>query len=81
MTKTVIQERIKIELEEIGYNSEDFVTNASLALDLGLDSIDIVELVLNMELIFNLQDYIDIENINTIDDLIHAIQVNLKRTT
>lgn len=81
MTKTVIQERIKIELEEIGYNSEDFVTNASLALDLGLDSIDIVELVRNMELIFNLQDYIDIENINTIDDLIHAIQVNLKRTT
>lgn len=74
-----IEERVrKIVAEQLDQDEVDIVPEASFIEDLGADSLDLVELVMRMEEIFDVEiPDEDAENIRLVQDAIHYIQQHL----
>ena len=66
---------IEIIMEQLGVTREECVPEASFIDDLGADSLDIVELIMEMEENFGIQIADDeLEKIRTIQDVIDFLQ-------
>lgn len=74
-----IEERVrKIVAEQLDQDEVDIVPEASFIEDLGADSLDLVELVMRMEEIFDVEiPDEDAENIRLVQDAINYIQQHL----
>ena len=74
-----IEERVRtIVAEQLDQDEVDIVPEASFIEDLGADSLDLVELVMRMEEIFDVEiPDEDAENIRLVQDAIHYIQQHL----
>ncbi len=75
-----IQEKIKsIIVEKLGVDEREVTPEASFTNDLGADSLDTVELIMEFEKEFNLQIPDDqAEKINTVGEAINYIENNKK---
>jgi len=75
-----IQEKIKsIIVEKLGVDEKEVIPEASFTSDLGADSLDTVELIMEFEKEFNLQIPDDqAEKINTVGEAINYIENNKK---
>ncbi len=74
--KTEITETVNTFLRNYNLNENQLQPNASFTDDLGLDSLDFVELVLNLEEKFDLYIFTDQLNSppHTINDLVNTIE-------
>ena len=75
MEKTVIEEKvINIISNKLGLPKEEVTPAANFTMDLGADSLDTVELIMDFEKEFNLKiSDEDAMNIKTVDDAINYI--------
>jgi len=75
-----IQEKIKsIIVDKLGVDEKEVTTEASFTNDLGADSLDTVELIMEFEKEFNLQIPDDqAEKINTVGEAVSYIENNKK---
>jgi acyl carrier protein len=75
MEKTTIEEKvISIIANKLGLPKEEVTPAASFTMDLGADSLDTVELIMDFEKEFNLKiSDEDAMNIKTVDDAINYI--------
>ena len=78
MNKVYIEKEIKGVLENYGLEAKELNDNASFTNDLGLDSLDLAELILTVEQIFDISMSFDNDNIKTIADLVNSIESILK---
>jgi len=83
MTKSKIQKEITNILVQMGIPANAIVANASYYKDLGLDSLDFSELIMECELRLNLEiNCMELENLRTIKDTVeyasHLLKVNTK---
>ncbi len=70
---------IKIIVEKLGITKEEITPNASFTNDLGADSLDTVELIMEFEKEFNISiPDEDAEGIATVKDAVTYIEKNLK---
>ena len=76
-----VAERVKkIVIEHLGVEGEKVVENASFIDDLGADSLDTVELIMEFEKEFNLSIPDDqAENISTVGQAISYLESNVKK--
>lgn len=66
--------------EKVGIPGNAISEDADLTIDLGLDSLDTVELILDIEKAFNLTiPDEEVQNIRTVRQAIEAVMVELKR--
>jgi len=74
-----IEERVKkIIVEQLDTKEEDVKPGASFVDDLGADSLDIVELVLNLEEEFDCEIPDDVaDNIATVEQVVNYIKENI----
>lgn len=80
MTKSQIQSEITNILVQMGIPASAILANASYYKDLGLDSLDFAELIMECELRLNLEtNCIEVENIKTIKDTVEYASQILKR--
>lgn len=80
MTKSQIQNEITNILVQMGIPASAILANASYYKDLGLDSLDFAELIMECELRLNLEtNCIEVENIKTIKDTVEYASQILKR--
>lgn len=77
MQKSDIENKIKGVLESYGLEAKQLNSNAILVNDLGLDSLDLAELILITEKTFDISISFDNDNINTVGDLVNTIENNL----
>ena len=69
---------VSIIVEKLGVNPEDVVETASFTNDLGADSLDTVELIMEFEKNFNVQIPDDqAEKISTVGDVLKYIEENI----
>ena len=69
---------VSIIVERLGVNPEDVVETASFTNDLGADSLDTVELIMEFEKNFNVQIPDDqAEKISTVGDVLKYIEENI----
>ena len=75
MTKLEIENKIKEELIKYGIDPVGIKLDTRFNYDLGLDSLDFAELILNMEIAFDLSIIVDQVDspVNTVNDLIYTI--------
>ncbi|HYY44035.1 MAG TPA: acyl carrier protein [Actinomycetota bacterium] len=74
-TKEEIFEAIKERLSERGIETDGVTTESTLAGDLGLDSLDTVELTLGLEERFDIEiPDSDLENVETVGDAVELIE-------
>jgi len=75
-----IEERVKkIVIEQLGVKEEDVSNSASFVEDLGADSLDTVELVMDLEEQFNITiPEEDQEKLRTVQDAIDYLEANLE---
>lgn len=75
-----IEERVKqIIVEQLDVSEDEVTPEASFIDDLGADSLDIVELVMAMEEVFDVEiPDEEAENIRTVQDAINYIQEHLE---
>ena len=78
MNKAAIEERVKEILEAYGLHSRQLESNASFINDLGLDSLEMAELILTAEHSFDISISYDNDYIDTINDLVNTIEGLLK---
>ncbi len=70
---------VEIIVEKLGVTSEEVTPEASIIEDLGADSLDIVELVMDMEEEFGLEiPDEEAENLVNVKDIVDYIDKNLK---
>ncbi len=76
---TDVKEKVvSIIVERLGVNPEDVVETASFTNDLGADSLDTVELIMEFEKNFNVQIPDDqAEKISTVGDVLKYIEENI----
>lgn len=74
MNKAAIEEKVKSILEAYGLNSGQLESNASFINDLGLDSLEIAELILTAEHSFDISISFEYDGIDTISDLVNTIE-------
>lgn len=72
-------ERVKnVIVERLGVNEEDVTTSASFKDDLGADSLDVVELIMELEDEFSLEiSDSEAENITTVGEVVAFIEKQL----
>jgi len=81
MTKAAIKKEIKTVLIEMGIPPAAMTSSASYARDLGLDSLDIAEMIIKFECQLNLEIRgLDAENLHTIGDTIEYINNRINAT-
>jgi len=75
-----IQEKVKnIIVDKLGVDAKEVTPEASFTNDLGADSLDTVELIMEFEKEFNLQIPDDqAEKINTVGEAVSYIENNIK---
>jgi len=80
MSEKSIEEKVKeIIVEQLGVNPEQVIPSASFAKDLGADSLDTVELVMNFEEEFSVEvPDEDVEELLTVGDVIRYIEERAK---
>lgn len=80
MTTANIEAKVKsIISEQLGVKEEEIKTNSSFIEDLGADSLDIVELVMQMEEEFEVEiPDEEAENIKTVQDAVNYINTHKK---
>jgi len=80
--KSAISQQITdLIVDKLGVHEDEVVPNASFINDLGCDSLDAVELVMEMEKLFNIAiDDNDVEKMNTVGDCISHIEKVLGAT-
>ena len=80
MKREEIFERVRdVIVEQLGINEEEVKENATFVEDLAADSLDIVELVMQLEEEFDLQiPDSDAEKIVTVGDVVEYIESNQK---
>ena len=73
---STIEERVKkIVVEQLGVKEDEVTPNASFVDDLGADSLDTVELIMEFEKSFNVTiDDADAEKIQTVGDAVTYLQ-------
>lgn len=78
VSKDAIFEKVKeIIVEQLGVDAEEVVAEASFIDDLGADSLDIVELIMALEDVFDIEiPDDDAEKITTVQDAIDYIKQN-----
>lgn len=78
-TKT-IEDKIKdIITDKLGVDPKDIVPEATFTNDLGADSLDVVELIMEFEKEFNLAiPDIEAEKIKTVENAINFVKTNIK---
>ena len=74
-----VEEKVKnIIVEQLGVDMESVTPEASFIDDLGADSLDIVELVMTMEVEFDLEiPDEDAEKIKTVNDVVNYIKAKV----
>ena len=79
MSKVTIEEITKIVVDNLGVNENEVTENAKFIDDLGADSLDTVELIMEFEKEFNISipDQ-DAEKIGTVGEAVKYIQENTK---
>ncbi len=79
MEKKEIFEKLRVMLaEQFGVEEEKITEESSFIDDLGADSLDIVELVMNIEEEFDIQvEDSDAEKITTVKDVVEYLSENL----
>lgn len=79
MEKKEIFEKLRVMLaEQFGVEEEKITEESSFIDDLGADSLDIVELVMNIEEEFDIQvEDSDAERITTVKDVVEYLRENL----
>lgn len=76
--ENVKEKVVSIIVDKLGVNPEDVVETASFTNDLGADSLDTVELIMEFEKEFNISIPDDqAEKISTVGDAIRYIEENL----
>lgn len=80
MTATNVEAKVKsIISEQLGVKEEEIKINSSFIEDLGADSLDIVELVMQMEEEFEVEiPDEEAENIKTVQDAVNYINTHKK---
>ncbi|MFK7981501.1 MAG: acyl carrier protein [Saprospiraceae bacterium] len=82
MTKSQIQKEITNILVQMGVPASSILANASYYKDLGLDSLDFSELIMECELRLNLEtSCLEVENIRTVQDTVEYASQILKCKT
>jgi acyl carrier protein len=73
-------ERVKkIIVDKLGVNPEEVTPEASIKDDLGADSLDVVDLIMDLEDEFGMQiEEQEAEKINTVGDIVAYIESNQK---
>ena len=75
MTQQYIQQEIITILSNMGIAQKAITSKASFIKDLGLDSLDFAELVMEMEATFNMEiPILEAENIETVHQAVHYVQ-------
>lgn len=79
-TTETIESKIKdIITDKLGVDPKDIVPEATFTNDLGADSLDVVELIMEFEKEFNLAiPDIEAEKIKTVEDAINFVKTNIK---
>jgi len=79
MTQQHIQQEIINILSNMGIAQKAITSKASFIKDLGLDSLDFAELVMEMEATFNMEiPILEAESIETVHQAVHYIQTRNK---
>lgn len=80
MTRDEIKKQvIAIIVDKLGKEEKDITENSTFVQDLGADSLDIVELIMEFEKVFNLTiPDEDADKISTVGDAINYIETRLK---
>ena len=79
MTKEKIYKTILAKLNEMGYKNKNIDKNTNVFIDLGLDSLDAVELTMSLEQEFDIKiPDEEINNMVTIKDVIEIINKFVK---
>ena len=82
MTKSQIQKEITNILVQMGIPASAILANASYYKDLGLDSLDFAELIMECELRLNLEtSCLEVEKLRTIQDTVEYASQVLKHKT
>ena len=82
MTKSQIQKEITNILVQMGIPASAILANASYYKDLGLDSLDFAELIMECELRLNLEtSCLEVEKLRTIQDTVEYASQILKHKT
>lgn len=77
--KTTSEKVKEIIVDKLGIKPEDITDNSNFTNDLGADSLDTVELIMEFEKEFNLKiEDTDAENIKSVGDAISLIEEKLK---
>ena len=80
MTQPTIKKEVSNILSNMGIPSKALTPNASFMKDLGLDSLDFAELVMELELVFAMEiPIIEAENIQTVQDAVKYINQKVNR--
>lgn len=79
MEKTEIQKKVNQLINDLLGENEDYTIDQLLGDDIGLDSLDKVELTMNAEKEFNtIIDDLEVEKAKTVGDFIDIIQKQIK---
>ena len=79
MSATILERVKKVTCTELGVSDSEVVESASFTDDLGADSLDVVELVMQFEEAFDIQiPDEDAEKIKTVKDAVDYIEKNQK---
>ncbi|MFK7984057.1 MAG: acyl carrier protein [Saprospiraceae bacterium] len=82
MTKSQIQKEITTILMQMGIPASAILANASYYKDLGLDSLDFAELIMECELRLNIEtNCLEVENMKTINDTVEYASQLMKCKT
>lgn len=74
MTQKNIQKEVVTILNNMGISEKAITTKASFIKDLGLDSLDFAELVMELETAFNMDiPILEVEKINTVNEVVTYI--------
>lgn len=74
MTQKNIHQEVVTILNNMGISEKAITTKASFIKDLGLDSLDFAELVMELETAFNMEiPILEVEKINTVNEVITYI--------
>ena len=80
MTQPTIKKEVWNILSNMGIPSKALTPNASFMKDLGLDSLDFAELLMELELAFRVEiPVVEAENLQTVQEAVHYINQKVNR--
>lgn len=74
----VAEKVTEIVAENLGYETKEVLGKSNLRDDLGADSLDVINVIMDVETAFDMQiSDTEAEGVNTVDDLITVVQSKL----